>query len=111
MRTSKKLLSFFLAVVMVITTCSVGFTAFAKDYDSMWKNSADKQAAFDTLNDLVSEYVPSLIIGASGDIANNVYAKYAAGNTTPKWERPMPASNPARRSSNCPKILSAPSAE
>jgi hypothetical protein len=78
MRTSKKLLSFFLAVVMVITTCSVGFTAFAKDYDSMWKNSADKQAAFDTLNDLVSEYVPSLIIGASGDIANNVYAKYAA---------------------------------
>ena len=30
-RTSKKLLSFFLAVVMVVTSCSVGFTAFAAD--------------------------------------------------------------------------------
>lgn len=30
-RTSKKLLSFILAVVMVVTSCSVGFTAFAAD--------------------------------------------------------------------------------
>ena len=31
MKTSKRLLSFFLAVVMVITTCSVGFAAFAAE--------------------------------------------------------------------------------
>ena len=50
MRTSKKILSFFLAVVMVVTTCSVGFTAFAKSNDNpLWKTtSVDADSAFDT---------------------------------------------------------------
>ena len=40
MKTGKKLLSLFLAVVMMVTTCSVGFTAFAADKDKgIWKNS------------------------------------------------------------------------
>lgn len=30
-KASKKLLSFFLAVVMIVTSCSVGFTAFADE--------------------------------------------------------------------------------
>lgn len=62
-KTSKKLLSFFLAVVMIITSCSVGFTAFAKDSttDSYWSSKSDAEAAFDSLNDLVDTYLPLLL--------------------------------------------------
>ena len=64
MRTSKKILSFFLAVVMVVTTCSVGFTAFAKSNDNpLWKTtSVDADSAFDTLNKLADQ-LPSLLMG------------------------------------------------
>lgn len=80
MRTSKKLLSFFLAVVMVITTCSVGFTAFAQDNsNSIWKTEAEAKDAFDTLNGLADQ-LPQLLMGIDAlkdVIANPVYEKYA----------------------------------
>lgn len=64
MRTSKKLLSFFLAVVMVVTTCSVGFTAFAKDNsNSIWNTSCEANDAFNTLDGLVNDYLPSILLG------------------------------------------------
>ncbi|MCH5320801.1 MAG: hypothetical protein J1E36_03505, partial [Eubacterium sp.] len=75
MKTSKKLLSFFLAVVMVVTTCSVGFTAFAQDNkNSIWTTSGEAEDAFNSLNGLADEFLPSLLIGLVGD---SVYAKYA----------------------------------
>lgn len=66
MKASKKLLSLFLAVVMVITSCSVGFTAFAADSktdtnNAYWYDGTDAEAAFDSLNDLVDTYVPQLL--------------------------------------------------
>lgn len=66
MKTSKRLLSFFLAVVMVITTCSVGFVAFAADPDqSIFTVPKDENEAieftYDGLNALVDEYAPVLI--------------------------------------------------
>lgn len=73
-KTSKKLLSLFLAVVMIITSCSVGLTAFAADQpsDSYWSNKSDAEAAFDSLNDLVDEYVPMLLnIDAIKNILEN----------------------------------------
>ena len=80
MRTSKKLLSFFLAVVMVITTCSVGFTAFAQDNSSsIWKTGCDADDAFTTLNGLADE-LPQLLMGIdalNAYIADPVYEKYA----------------------------------
>ncbi len=76
MRTSKKLLSLFLAVVMVITTCSVGFTAFAKDYDDIWTTSADAEAAFDAIEGLADDYLPALLMGTDS-ISAGVYQKYA----------------------------------
>lgn len=76
MRTSKKLLSLFLAVVMVITTCSVGFTAFAKDYDNIWSDSSEAEDAFKALNGLADSYLPSALMGVDL-ISNGVYKKYA----------------------------------
>lgn len=76
MRTSKKLLSLFLAVVMVITTCSVGFTAFAKDYDNIWSDSSEAEDAFKALNGLADSYLPSALMGVDL-ISNGVYEKYA----------------------------------
>ncbi|MCC8072996.1 MAG: hypothetical protein LIO62_02585 [Clostridiales bacterium] len=77
MRTSKKLLSFFLAVVMVVTTCSVGFTAFAQDNsNSIWNTSVEADDAFDTLDDLASEYLPSILLSIDS-LGNLVYEKYA----------------------------------
>lgn len=66
MKASKKLLSLFLAVVMVITSCSVGFTAFAADSktdtnNTYWDDGTDAEAAFDSLNDLVDTYIPQLL--------------------------------------------------
>ncbi|MGN0527515.1 MAG: hypothetical protein ACI4IE_00175 [Eubacterium sp.] len=66
MKASKKLLSLFLAVVMVITSCSVGFTAFAADSktdtnNAYWYDGTDAEAAFDSLNDLVDTYIPQLL--------------------------------------------------
>ena len=77
MRTSKKLLSFFLAVVMVVTTCSVGFTAFAKSNDNpLWQTTGvDADSAFNTLNKL-ADNLPSLLMGIDV-IKNAVYEKGA----------------------------------
>ena len=77
MKTSKKLLSFFLAVVMVVTTCSVGFTAFAQDNkNSIWSTNCDAEAAFDTLNGLADDYLPGVLMGIDL-ISSAVYEKYA----------------------------------
>ena len=81
MKTSKKLLSFFLAVVMVVTTCSVGFTAFAQDNsNSIWSTSDEADAAFNSLNGLIDDYLPSLLLGIDSDgfsIEEMVFEKYA----------------------------------
>lgn len=67
MKTSKRLLSFFLAVVMVITTCSVGLTAFAADppEDSVFTYINDEGEAveitYESLEDLVNTYAPTII--------------------------------------------------
>ena len=67
MKTSKKLLSLFLALVMVITSCSVGFTAFAADgnktdaNNTYWNDGTDAKAAFESLNTLTDAYVPQLL--------------------------------------------------
>lgn len=66
-KTSKKFLSLFLALVMIITSCSVGFTAFAADKNKTdsnndyWSNGTDATAAYSSLNDLVDEYIPQLL--------------------------------------------------
>ncbi|MBE6816333.1 MAG: hypothetical protein E7520_01360 [Ruminococcaceae bacterium] len=67
MKTSKKLLSLFLALVMVITSCSVGFTAFAADENktdannAYWNDGTDAAAAFGALNSLADAYTPALL--------------------------------------------------
>ena len=69
MKTSKRLLSFFLAVVMVVTTCSVGFAAFAAEPDgdevftfNLSDGTGDPvDITYDGLNELVNEYAPMLI--------------------------------------------------
>lgn len=67
MKASKKLLSLFLALVMIITSCSVGFTAFAADgnksdtNNEYWADATDAEAAFSSLNDLADTYVPMLL--------------------------------------------------
>ncbi len=79
MKTSKKILSFFLAVVMVVTTCSVGFTAFAaeKKNNSIWSTKCGANEAFDTLNDLADELLPELLINNIGLVGDGVFQKYA----------------------------------
>lgn len=64
-RTSKKLLSFILAVVMVVTSCSVGFTAFAADGSSQstgyWNNTTDAQDAYQSIQSLIDQLVPTIL--------------------------------------------------
>ena len=61
MKTSKKLLSFFLAVVMMVTTCSVGFTAFAAEKDNgIWKDSTSADSTYAALEETVDTYAPQL---------------------------------------------------
>ena len=76
-KTSKKLLSFFLAVVMLVTSCSVGFSAFAAENNkSMWNTSdIDAQNAFDTLNEL-ADLLPPVLMGIDA-ISTPVYEKKA----------------------------------
>lgn len=89
MKTSKRLLSFFLAVVMVITTCSVGFAAFAADdpEDQVFTYVDDEGRAveltYDGLNDLVNTYAPLLIEALRGTLEGigvNVDAILASEN-------------------------------
>ena len=64
-KTSKKLLSFFLAVVMVVTSCSVGFTAFADDKtnasDSYWNDVTSAEGAFDAINGIIDYALPKIL--------------------------------------------------
>lgn len=64
-RTSKKLLSFILAVVMVVTSCSVGFTAFAADGSSQstgyWNNTTDAQDAYQSIQSLIDQLIPTIL--------------------------------------------------
>ena len=61
-RTSKKLLSFFLAVVMVVTSCSVGFTAFAADGGSASTyNSQENAEAYKKVESILDFVIPSLL--------------------------------------------------
>lgn len=80
MRTSKKLLSFFLAVVMVVTSCSVGITAFAQTNNpTIWSTNNDSDDAYAALNNLADK-LPALLMGIEGIsayVADPVYAKYA----------------------------------
>lgn len=74
MKTSKRLLSFFLAVVMVITTCSVGFAAFAADdpenqvFTYVDDEGRAVELTYDGLNDLVNTYAPKLIEALRGTL-------------------------------------------
>ena len=74
MKTSKRLLSFFLAVVMVVTTCSVGLTAFAADdpEDQVFTYITDDGEAVDItyqgLQDIVNTYAPDLIESLRGEL-------------------------------------------
>lgn len=78
MKTSKKILSFFLAVVMVVTTCSVGFSAFAAEKDTtIWATEGDAQSAYAGIDGLINEYVPPLLFGLLGDLTDPIYVKYA----------------------------------
>ena len=62
-KASKKLLSFFLAVVMVVTSCSVGFTAFAEEpQESYWNDVTEADEAFDAIGEIVNIALP-LILG------------------------------------------------
>lgn len=66
MKTSKKLLSFFLAVVMMVTTCSVGFTAFAAEKDNgIWKDSTSADSTYAALEEMVDTYAPQLFNNAT----------------------------------------------
>lgn len=87
MKTSKKLLSLFLAAVMAVSACSVGFTAFAADESTkVFQQPTSADATFDALNDAVnqikisgksiSELVASLsptllnLLGGSGSMSS-----------------------------------------
>ena len=67
-KTSKKLLSFFLAVVMIVTSCSVGFTAFAEDNDnkettadSYWNDVTTAEGAFDAIGGIIDYALPQIL--------------------------------------------------
>lgn len=78
MKTSKKILSFFLAVVMVVTTCSVGFSAFAAEKNkSIWSTDCEADDAYAAIGGLVDQYVPSLLMGILGENVEPIYKKYA----------------------------------
>ena len=66
MKTSKRLLSLFLAVVMALTACSVGFVAFAqevnpKDNLAFNDKNASKEGSVTALNELVNEFLPDIL--------------------------------------------------
>ncbi len=66
MKTSKRILSFFMAVVMALTACSAGFVAFARETNPKDNNpfsdeyaSAEKSA--DALNELLNSLLPTIL--------------------------------------------------
>lgn len=76
MKTSKRLLSLFLAVVMALTACSVGLVAFAqevnpKDNKPFSTSNASKEGSVDALNNLVNEILPDVLMGMSEEDLKN----------------------------------------
>lgn len=68
MKTSKKLLSFFLAVVMLVSTCSVGFTAFAAEKNpTLWNDSTKADETYAALNTMADTYLAPLLGGLLGN--------------------------------------------
>lgn len=70
-KTSKRLLSLFLAVVMAVSACSVGFTALAAETNPDNKlfndaNSLDAESSIDAINKLLDDRLPDILdmIGA-----------------------------------------------
>ena len=66
MKTSKRLLSFILAVVMALTACSVGFTALANEVNPQSESvfsaeNADAQGSINALNGLINDYLPVIL--------------------------------------------------
>lgn len=71
MKTSKRILSFFMAVVMALTACSAGFVAFAretnpKDNNPFSAENASAEKSTDALNELLDSLLPT-ILDAIGD--------------------------------------------
>ena len=64
-KASKKLLSFFLAVVMIVTSCSVGFTAFADEKtgttEKYWNDVTSADGAFDAIGEIVNTALPTIL--------------------------------------------------
>ncbi len=103
-RTSKKLLSFILAVVMIVTSCSVGFTAFAADGSSQstgyWNNTTDAEDAYKSIQSLIDQLVPTILgievesegskktigelLGMSEDDVKNANLKTVVAKASPK---------------------------
>lgn len=66
MKTSKRVLSFFLAVVMALTACSAGFAAFARETNPKDNNpfsdaNASAEMSTDALNDLLDSLLPTIL--------------------------------------------------
>ena len=81
-KTSKKLLSLFLAVVMAVSACSVGFTALAAETNPDYKlfndsNSLDAESSIDAINELLDNRLPDILdmIGADSLAAIGIDAQ------------------------------------
>lgn len=81
-KTSKKLLSLFLAVVMAVSACSVGFTALAAETNPDNKlfndsNSLDAKSSIDAINELLDNRLPDILdmIGADSLAAIGIDAQ------------------------------------
>lgn len=66
MKTSKRVLSFFMAVVMALTACSAGFVAFAretnpKDNNPFSDEYASAEMSPDALNELLDSLLPTIL--------------------------------------------------
>ncbi len=66
MKTSKRVLSFFMAVVMALTACSAGFVAFARETNPKDNNpfsdaNASAEMSTDALNDLLDSLLPTIL--------------------------------------------------
>lgn len=66
MKTSKRVLSFFMAVVMALTACSAGFVAFAretnpKDNNPFSDEFASAEMSADALNGLLDSLLPTIL--------------------------------------------------
>lgn len=66
MKTSKRVLSFFMAVVMALTACSAGFVAFAretnpKDNNPFSDEYASAEMSTDALNGLLDSLLPTIL--------------------------------------------------